>query len=99
MGDLTPGATYIYERNGEEIYARELGQSERKLIGYRYEQEKDPRTSDGRPLHEHIKESKLWGDIHRAAKDNPTLQQALERVKILYYLTDDYEKTYGGRKT
>jgi hypothetical protein len=25
MGTLTPGATYIYERNGEEIYAREAG--------------------------------------------------------------------------
>jgi hypothetical protein len=99
MGSLTPGATYVYERNGEEIYAREVGQSERKLIGHMYEKENDPRTSDGRPLYEHIKEDKMWGNIRRAAKDNPALQQALERVKILYYLTDDYEQRYGRSKT
>jgi hypothetical protein len=38
-------------------------------------------------------ESKLWGDIHRAAKTNPTLQEALERVKILYYLSKDKDGT------
>jgi hypothetical protein len=89
MGTLKPGATYIYERNGEEIYAREVGQTDRKLIGYKYEMEDklDPRTDDGRPLHEHIKEDQLWGNIRRAAKTNPTLQQALERVKVIYYLS------------
>jgi len=99
MGSLTPKASYVYERNGEEIYAREVGQSERKLIGYMYDKEKDPRTSDGKPLYEHIKDDQLWGNIRRAAKGNHTLQQALERVKILYYLTEDYEKRYGNRKT
>jgi len=44
MGTLTPGVTYIYERNGEEIYARESGSTERKLIGYQYENKIDPRT-------------------------------------------------------
>jgi len=43
-------------------------------------------------------ESKLWGDIHRAAKTDPALQAALDRVKITYYLTADYEKRYGNRK-
>jgi hypothetical protein len=101
MGNLKPGATYIYERNGDEIYAREFGESKRKLIGYKYEIEDnpDPRTSDGRPLYEHIKEDKLWGDIRREAKVNNTLQEAMERVKVLYYLTKDYEKRYGNRKT
>ena len=87
MGTLKPGATYVYERNGEEIYAREAGESDRKLIGYQYENKVDPRTDDGRPLHEHIKDSQLWGQIHRAAKTNPSLQNALERVKIIYYLS------------
>jgi hypothetical protein len=44
-------------------------------------------------------ESKLWGDIRRAAEHDPALQAALERVKITYYLTEDYEKRYGNRKT
>ena len=85
MGSLTPGATYIYEINGEEIYAREVGKTERRLIGYQYENKIDPRTNDGRPLFEHLKEDKLWGEIRRAAKSNEALQKALESVKILYW--------------
>jgi hypothetical protein len=96
MGTLKPGATYIYERNGDEIYAREFGETERKLIGYQYEGKTDPRTADGRPLHEHIMEDKLWGDIRRMAKTNPTLHEAMERVKIIYHLSKD---TNGNRKT
>ena len=91
MGSLKPGATYIYERNGDEVYAREFGQSERKLIGYQYEMEDkpDPRTNDGRPLREHMLEDKLWGNIRRAAKTNSALQEALERAIIIYHLSKD----------
>ena len=91
MGSLKPGATYIYERNGEEIYAREFGETERKLIGYRYEMENkpDPRTNDGRPLHEHLMESKMWGEIRRMAPTNPALQKALDRVIMIYRLSKD----------
>jgi len=87
MGQLKPGATYIYERNGGTVYAREIGAdpSTRKEIGWDY----DSRTSDGRPLYEHIQDSKLWGEIHRAAKTNPALQSALDRVKIIYHLGKD----------
>ena len=77
MGTLTPGAAYIYEHNGEEIYAREAGKTERRLVGYQYENKVDPRTADGCPLHDHIMEDKLWGEIRRAARTNPTLQKAL----------------------
>jgi hypothetical protein len=85
MGTLKPGATYVYERVNDTVYARELGAdpSTRKEIGWNY----DSRTVDGRPLHDHLMESKLWGDIHREAKNNPALQEALDRVKILYHLS------------
>ena len=91
MGKLKPGATYIYERNGDEIYAREFGETERKLIGYRYEMEgkPDPRTSDGRPLIEHVREDKLWGDIRREARTNITLQKALDRAIMIYKLSKE----------
>jgi hypothetical protein len=92
MGTLTPGATYVYERNGEEIYAREAGSTERKLIGYQYENKVDPRTHDGRPLYEHIKEDKLWGEIRRAARTNEALQSALDRAILVYHLSKDYGK-------
>ena len=89
MGDLKPGAKYIYERNGDEIYAREFGDNERKLIGYQHENKIDPRTNDGRPLHEHMKEDQLWGQIRREAKTNVTLQKALDRAIMIYKLSKD----------
>jgi hypothetical protein len=87
MGNLKPGAKYVYERTGDEIYAREVGEADRKLIGYTHTV--DSRTSDGRPLHDHIMESKLWGEIHRAAPTNPALQKALDRVIMIYRLSKD----------
>jgi hypothetical protein len=94
MGTLTPGATYVYEHDSDEVYAREVGKTDRKLIGYRYEMENkpDPRTSDGRPLREHVLEDKLWGDIRRAAKTNVALQSALDRAILVYHLSKDHGK-------
>lgn len=91
MGSLKPKTTYIYERNGDEVYAREMGQVERRLIGYQYEMEDkpDPRTSDGRPMREHILEDKMWGDIRRMAPTNPALQKALDRAIMIYKLSKD----------
>jgi hypothetical protein len=91
MGNLKPGATYIYERNGDEVYAREFGEKGRTLIGYKYEMENkpDPRTNDGRPLREHIMEDKLWGEIRREARTNITLQKALDRAIMIYRLSKD----------
>jgi hypothetical protein len=94
MGSLKPGATYIYERVGNEVYAREAGAdpATRTLIGHNYDPinghfvDYDKRTSDGRPLYDHLQESKMWGDIHRLAQTNPALQDALERVIMIYRL-------------
>ena len=87
MGSLKPGASYVYERVDGTVYAREFGAdpSTRKEIGYNY----DPRTSDGRPLHDHIMDSKMWGEILREAKTNITLQKALDRVIMIYKLSKD----------
>jgi hypothetical protein len=84
MGTLKPGATYIYERDGDTVYAREFGADPktRAEVGYNY----DSRTSDGRPLRDHLMDDKLWGEIRRFAATNDTLQSELDRVKILYYL-------------
>jgi hypothetical protein len=94
MGSLKPGATYIYERADGVTYAREMGAdpNTRVAIGWNYDPTQpnfDPRTKDGRPLHDHIMEDQLWGEIRRAAKTNPTLQAAIERVKIIYHLSKD----------
>jgi hypothetical protein len=74
---------------GETVYVRDEGSVERSL--YKESEKK-------RSLHDDIKESQLWGNIHRVAKTNPALQEALDRVKVTYYLTADYEKRYGNRR-
>jgi hypothetical protein len=89
MGTLKPGATYIYERNGDEIYSREVGSQDRNLVGYKHETKVDIRTSDGRPLIEHIRDDKMWGEIRRMAPTNPALQKALDRAIMIYRLSKD----------
>jgi hypothetical protein len=85
MGNLKPGAQYIYERVDGQVYARESGSLERVEVGWNY----DPRTSDGRPLRDHIMDDKMWGEIRREAKTNPTLQSALDRAIMIYRLSKD----------
>ena len=86
MGQLTPGATYVYERVGDTVFRRESGATDREVVGY------DHRTPDGRPLHEHLQEDKLWGAIRRAAPTNPALQDALDRAIMIYNLSKTNER-------
>jgi hypothetical protein len=94
MGSLKPGAKYIYERTGGVTYAREFGAnpSTRQAIGWKYDPTDpnfDPRTNDGRPLHDHVMESKLWGEIRREARTNVTLQKALDRAIMIYKMSKE----------
>jgi hypothetical protein len=83
MGTLTPGATYIYERVGDTVYSREFGKIERKVIG----QYVDPFNEN---LTINYELENTWKDILRESRTNPTLQEAMERVKILYHLSKDH---------
>ena len=85
MGQLKPGATYIYERVGDTVFRRESGATDREVVGY------DARMNDGRLLVDHIQEEKLWGQIRQAARTNPTLQDALERAIMIYQLSKTNE--------
>lgn len=87
MGNLKPGVTYIYERQGGTVYAREFGApaSERAAIGYDWELDDNPARVKGATL-ETIKENQLWHEIRVAGLTNPALQDALDRAKMLYYL-------------
>jgi hypothetical protein len=81
MGKLKPGATYIYERADGVVYARESGSLHREAIGW---------DADVNPEGEHqkmLKESHQWRDILIAARSNSVLQEAIDRVKILYELS------------
>jgi hypothetical protein len=85
MSNLKPDTAYIYERADGIIYAREFGAepSTRREIGWDY----DARTSDGRPLRKHLEEDKMWGEIRRAARTNPSLQKALDNAILIYKLS------------
>ena len=95
MGNLKPGATYTYEHRDGVVYATDADTADKTIIGWDYDTTDptfDPRTNDGRPLSEHIMDAKMWGEIRRAARTNSTLQEAIERVIIIYHLSKDNGK-------
>jgi hypothetical protein len=80
MGRLKPGATYIYEHADGVTYAREVGAhpGDRFAIGWTYDrQQRDERT-------ERIR---MWDSIYEVAKTNEALQEAIDRVIVVYELT------------
>lgn len=66
---------------GRTVYEREAGSSERHLTKESLRVRND--------VIDKIREDKLWGDIRRAAKTNPALQDALERAIVIYELSKD----------
>ena len=78
MGTLKPGATYVYERDGTTVYAREHGDNpnERKIVGWDH----DSRLQD-------LMDNVLWSDIRLAAQTNAALQELLDKAIILYRLS------------
>jgi hypothetical protein len=81
MGTLTPGAKYIYEKANGITYAREFGapHNDRFEIGRDYE----------RFLKDELQ---LWEEVVREGRTNQALQDALDRVKIVYHLSKDHGK-------
>jgi len=78
MSQLEPGAAYVYEREGGRVYARRVGTTERILIGEDFLEDIQARRTAL---------AKEWEPIVYAAEQNPALQEAIDRVKILYALT------------
>jgi hypothetical protein len=79
---LEPHATYIYERVDGVTYARKLGDppDTRFEIG-----------RDASSTREQILKDQLWHDIRQAARHNPGLQDALDRVIVIYQLGRQHE--------
>jgi hypothetical protein len=83
-GRLEPGAAYIYERVDGVTYARKLGD----LPDQRFEVGRDYNSES---VFNDLQEAKLWGEIRCAAKNNPALQDAIDRVKLVYALSKQNE--------
>ena len=78
MGDLVPGETLIYESADGVTYARVTGTDQRWAVGW---------SLEAQQRREAMIDNALWHDIRRAALTQPALQEALERAKMIYYLS------------
>ena len=75
VNKITEAVIYETTDGEESIYVREPGTDALSA---------SPRGYD---LHEKIREAKLWGNIHRTAKTNPTLRRALDEAILIYNLS------------
>lgn len=80
MGQLKPNTTYIYESpdNGDTIFAREVGSTERTLVGMSFKKQK---------LIDEHNQKETWIDIIETSKNNPALQNALNNLLLIYKLS------------
>jgi len=65
---------------GETVYKREPGTVERVLVS---------ESENKKAIYEQLLEDKMWGDIRRLAKTNPTLKDAVDKVIMVYHLVKD----------
>ena len=80
MGNLVPGANYIYESpdGGLTTYARLEGTTERVMIGQSWQAKE-------------LIEQRLWTEIYAKRNTNPALQHAVEECIIIYKLSEEHE--------
>jgi len=70
--------TYVYESpdNGETVYRRRPGETDRELVH-------GPRHNSRWDL---LQRQKLWGDILRVAESDAALKQMLDQIEVYYHL-------------
>ena len=78
VNKITEAVIYESPDGGETVYVREHGSTQRQLHS------ESARAID---IREQVQEDQLWGQIRRAAKTNPALQNAIEQVKLIYHLS------------
>jgi hypothetical protein len=83
MGTLTPGATYIYERVDNRIYAREFGQTKRRLVGI--EQNSSTVSEPTRRMMDQI------NDVLVMCEQHPDMKELLDKLFVLYSLRKTHE--------
>ena len=75
MGNLDPGATYIYERVDNCIYARVMGQTKRQLVGWT-----DDTGLDMRGYRSEI------NHVLTMCETDPAMKELLDQLFMLYNL-------------
>ena len=79
MGTLTPGATYIYERDNGVIYAREFGKNKRQVVGYETGGDFDTSGPNKRMLSE-------LNEVIKMCETDPAMKELLDQLFVLYNL-------------
>jgi hypothetical protein len=75
MGSLKPNATYIYERVGGSIFAREHGSTERRLIGHCVDYDAEMQT-----YRDQI------SSVLRMCETDRAMRELLDQLFVLYNL-------------
>lgn len=78
MGTLVPGATYIYERVDDRIYAREMGQTKRQLVGW---------DTGGLAMRGYRSEI---NHVLTMCETDPAMRELLDQLFVLYNLKKDH---------
>ena len=75
---------YVFESpdGGHTVYRRHIGKLDRELVS---------RDNFAQNKIDTLREDKLWGNIRRAAKADPALNEMLDQVKVYYELKHDAE--------
>lgn len=82
MGTLQPGAVYVYERVGNQIFARKFGESQRSLIGYY------PDSDSNMQSHR----AEIWA-VLTACETDPAMRDLLDQLFVLYRLKKTHERS------
>jgi hypothetical protein len=76
--NITEAVIYESPDGGQTIYVRKPGEKHRQLHSM---------SEEKKELLETLAQDKLWGEIRRAAKNNETLQRALDEAVMIYNLS------------
>lgn len=90
MGTLKPGSSYTYENVGNTTYATAQGHENEKIV-VGYSVDKDAQDSVKYFADKYHLEVE-WAKILKAAETNFQLRDAIDHVKILYYLSEQDAK-------
>lgn len=77
VNKITEAVIYETPDGGQTVYVRKPGEAQRQLHS---------ESDDVKTLRQKVQEEQMWCDIRRAAKDNPTLQRALDEAVMIYNL-------------
>lgn len=84
MGNLKPDVPLIYERVGPVIYAREVGSTDRNVVGYDVNQEHKilgvPQSTVAKVL-----------TIHQMAQHDPGMRELWDQLEVMYNLKKTHE--------